>query len=60
MLNNGLRLGKTVLENWFGESAVEIAKTLGRMYGSRLLSFICGMRLLVSVLLTGGECNFFH
>lgn len=43
MLNNGLRLGKTVLANWFGESAVEIANTLGRMYGSRLLSFICGM-----------------
>lgn len=43
MLNNGLRLGRTVIANWFGESAVEIANTLGRIYGSRLMSFICKM-----------------
>jgi hypothetical protein len=53
MLNNGLRLGKTVIANWLGESAVEIANTLGRIYGSRLMSFICKMWLLVFKLWKG-------
>lgn len=35
MLNNGLRLGRTILANCVGESAAEMAKTLGRMYGRR-------------------------
>lgn len=40
MANNGFRLGSTIEANCVGVRLCEIAKTLGRIYGSRCVSFI--------------------
>lgn len=34
-INRGLRLGRTRLANWVAERAVDMANTLGKIYGSR-------------------------
>lgn len=40
-VNNGLRLGRTKEEKCAVVREVDMAKTLGRMYGKRCTSFIC-------------------
>ena len=45
----GLRLGSTKFANWFEESAVEMEKILGRIYGSKCVSFICIKNLWINV-----------
>lgn len=38
--NNGRKLGRTILANWVADKSFEMENTLGRMWGSRFVSFI--------------------
>ena len=42
--NNGFKLGSTSDANWDGDNMWEIAKTFGRIYGSKCVSFISSRR----------------